>query len=124
MVWKYSIGKGLLTDGRRAIKVYAGNGAGKNNVAFAHVRNVGPIPPGVYAIGTAFFHPHAGPVTMRLTPQAGTNTFGRSGFLIHGDSIAKPGTASNGCPVTTYPSGRKDREYIASSPDKTLIVTP
>src|ERR1035438_5538324 len=32
-----------------------------------------------------------------LTPESGTNTFGREGFLIHGDSVQNPGTASHGC---------------------------
>lgn len=120
MVWKYSIGKGIMTDGRRNIAVYSGYGEGKNNVALAHVRNVGPVPPGLYVIGTAHLYRPFGPVTMRLTPQAGTNTYGRAGFLIHGDSIAKPGTASTGCII----AGRKDREYINASHDKLLIVTP
>ncbi len=44
-------------------------------------------------------HPHAGAYTMRLLPINGTHTFGRDGFMIHGDSIAHPGQASNGCVI-------------------------
>lgn len=36
---------------------------------------------------------------MRLTPMAHTYTYGRSGFMIHGDSLAHPGQASDGCIV-------------------------
>lgn len=32
-----------------------------------------------------------------LPPEPGTQTFGRTAFRIHGDSISNPGTASEGC---------------------------
>lgn len=57
---------------------------------------VGPIPRGEYSIGDLedrqglrYF--------MRLTPKPGTNTYGRDGFEIHGDSLEHPGCASHGC---------------------------
>jgi len=43
---------------------------------------------------------------------------GRSAFLIHGDSIAAPGTASHGCIILARP----DRERIAESGVKQLVV--
>ncbi|MFH7813089.1 MULTISPECIES: tlde1 domain-containing protein [Acetobacter] len=34
---------------------------------------------------------------MRLTPINGTNVYGRTGFMIHGESAGHSGEASNGC---------------------------
>ncbi|MCC8392992.1 DUF2778 domain-containing protein [Paraburkholderia sp. MMS20-SJTR3] len=78
---------------------YSGNGEGKDQHHLQHVRDKGPIPVGEYEIGAPFRHAHTGPYTMRLTPINGTNTFGRSGFMIHGDSRSDPGNASKGCIV-------------------------
>jgi len=44
--------------------------------------------------------------------------FGRSNFLIHGDSVVHPGTASEGCII----AARYIREDIAKSPVKVLAV--
>jgi hypothetical protein len=55
---------------------------------------------------------------MALIPKEGTDTFGRSGFLIHGDSVAMPGTASHGCIILS----RDLREQISASGDNQLEV--
>ncbi|MCC8400846.1 DUF2778 domain-containing protein [Paraburkholderia sp. MMS20-SJTN17] len=78
---------------------YSGRGKGKDNHDMQYVRDIGPIPVGEYTIGAPFRHDHTGPYSMRLTPINGTNTHGRAGFMIHGDSIKEPGNASNGCIV-------------------------
>jgi hypothetical protein len=44
--------------------------------------------------------------------------FGRSGFLMHGDNIRLPGTASEGCIILP----RDLREAIWNSADHTLEV--
>jgi hypothetical protein len=44
--------------------------------------------------------------------------FGRDGFLIHGDSVEHPGTASHGCIIMS----RAIREAIAQSDDHELNV--
>jgi hypothetical protein len=95
-------------------------GEGKNDPADEAVRSVGPIPNGHYQISPAFKHPTTGDVTMRLTPAAGTDTHGRSGLLIHGDSRSKPGQGSHGCIVLP----RVLRERIAMSGDRDLVVVP
>ncbi|MCC8392702.1 DUF2778 domain-containing protein [Paraburkholderia sp. MMS20-SJTR3] len=97
---------------------YSGNGDGLNNHSMQHVRDVGPIPVGEYEIGAPFRHAHTGPYSMRLTPISGTHTFGRSGFMIHGDSRSDPGNASKGCLVL---AGRI-REKIWNSGDRVLKV--
>jgi hypothetical protein len=72
---------------------YSGAGEGKNNPALQGVVDVGPVPRGDYTIGAPECvtapGPH-GPYILRLTPAPGTNTHGRDGFLIHGDSTSIP----------------------------------
>jgi hypothetical protein len=98
---------------------YSGNGVGKNNPAMQQVPCIGPIPRGRYRIlKPAFDSPTHGPVVMRLEAFPGTNTFSRSGFLIHGDSKRDPGNASLGCIVAT----RWARELIAENEDDILEV--
>ncbi len=57
---------------------------------------------------------------MPLTPKPDTQVFGRSGFLIHADSIHHPGEASIGCIILAPPI----RHEIASDPDRDLEVVP
>ena len=119
-MWTYSqaTGKVSRADGAWIITGYSGSGAGKNNPAAQQMRNIGPIPRGRYTIGKGYTHKSKGPVCMRLTPDATNEMFGRRGFLIHGDSIHEPGTASNGCIVV----GRMARLEIATSGDRELEV--
>jgi hypothetical protein len=44
-----------------------------------------------------------GPYVLRLEPASGTDTFGRSGFLMHGDSKKSPGCAFEGCVIMPRP---------------------
>ena len=97
---------------------YSGHDEGKNNPSLENVHNVGPIPRGRYDIGEPFNSPEHGPLAMPLTPQPGTDTFGRSGFLMHGDSIEHPGEASLGCIIMPHDV----RELVANGADKELQV--
>jgi hypothetical protein len=121
-VWTYTQTNGALArDGVRAGAGYSGFETGKNNPAMQNVANMGPIPQGRYSIGAPqcvnLPGPH-GPFVLPLTPDPANSMFGRAGFLIHGDSIAKPGSASRGCIVAS----RFIREMIARSGDKDLTV--
>lgn len=119
MTWIYSQESGKLKWGDQVIGTgYSGHGDGKNSPAHEDVPNVGPIPRGTYEIGSPFDTETHGPFVMRLSPSGSTYTFGRSGFLIHGDSIKAPGTASEGCIILA----RSIRERIASSQDNQLTV--
>jgi hypothetical protein len=82
------------------------------------VRNVGPVPQGTYTIGQPHDTATHGPYVMVLTPVQGTNTFGRSGFLIHGDN--KRHDASHGCIILD----RTLRHRVWGSGDHTIQVTP
>ena len=118
--WTYSQRSGeLQQDGGHVATGYSGAGAGKNNPALENVPNVGPIPRGEWTIaGPPADTPDHGPYVLRLNPAAGTETFGRSGFLMHGDSKEHPGCASHGCVILP----RSVREQVWDSGDRELEV--
>jgi hypothetical protein len=119
--WTFISGTGQWLDPRGAAYAegYAGCGSGKNNPEAEDVHNVGPIPVGAYEIqGPPFTHAEAGPHTLRLEPMSATDTFGRAGFLIHGDTNP-PGRASKGCPVLPDPAKRC---LVWESGDHVLVV--
>lgn len=121
MPWHYDSKSGLLRypDGKTVVQGYAGHGVGLNNPDDEYIANLGPLPHGMYLIGAPFTHPHCGPISMRLTPAAGTEMRGRAGMLIHGDSATHDYSASTGCIVLARPI----RMAIAMSEDRALIVT-
>jgi len=75
---------------------WAGQGAGKNNPDKVSVHKVGPLPPGLYRIGFLQDGGHLGPEVLALTQVFG-DSYGRSGFYIHGSNAAHPETSSEGC---------------------------
>lgn len=97
---------------------YSGAGDCKNNPVTQTMHNRGPLPRGIYYIGTAKNTVTHGPFVLPLTPDPSNEMFGRDGFLIHGDSVIHPGTASEGCIILS----RDVREAIAISGDKDLQV--
>ena len=121
-MWTYSqhSGKLMAPDGSFVGIGYSGHGAGVNNPEMEAVRDVGPIPQGLYAIGVAYSDSEKGPCVMPLTPDGSTDTFGRSGFLIHGDEVGEVGKqlASEGCIILNHAL----REEIAASGDNSLEV--
>ena len=118
-MWTYDQLSGALSqDGQFVIKGYSGFGEGKNNPDLENVHDVGPIPKGVWSIGPPHDTTTHGPHVMPLTPLAGTDTFGRDAFLIHGDSVSNPGTASHGCIILP----RNIRDRISSSGDGHIEV--
>ena len=120
-MWRYSQSTGEMSrDGIFLSRGYSGHEEGKNNPAMQAIPNIGPIPVGLWKLLLIFDHPAKGPRCIRLEAADGTVTFGRSGFLIHGDSIANPGTASEGCIIL----GRVQREQIWGTKDRDLEVVP
>ncbi len=110
----YEQSSGRLTDEHGALvgECYSGHDNGKNNPALQHVPDIGPIPVGVYRIGPPFDDPgHLGKFVMSLTPLPDTDTFGRSGFFMHGDSAAHTGGASEGCII----AGPLTRHRVAAT---------
>jgi len=102
LLYKQKTGQLFRGDSLLAVG-YSGAGEGKNSPLAQHVPNVGPIPAGAYNIGSLSDSAAHGPVAIHLLPVAGTEMFGRSAFLIHGDSVSAPGTASQGCIIMSRP---------------------
>jgi hypothetical protein len=116
MSWIYRQSTGQLTrEGEVIATGYSGCGVGRNNPAQQAVRDVGPIPQGLYSIGPQFDAPVQGPCSMRLSP-IGHNALGRDGFMIHGDNATHD--ASTGCIILP----EEARQQIASSSDRGLEV--
>lgn len=119
-MWLYSQGDGeMRRDNKFRGYGYSGYAQGKNNPLMQSVRNTGPIPRGEWKIGPPRDSALRGPFTLPLTPCEGTDTLGRSHFLIHGDSKKRPGFASHGCIILS----RTLREEIWESGDHELTVT-
>lgn len=98
---------------------YAGRGAGRDNPEMQQVRNTGPLPQGRYSM-RLMEHRHFVAPAIRLTQTEG-ETYGRSGFWIHGDN--RQGDASQGCIVLD----RLSRQCLAALMQcgfTTLLVTP
>jgi hypothetical protein len=121
-MWTYAQKTGdLLQDGQKIATGYSGFDNGKNNPSMQAVPDMGPIPQGEWAIvGPPVNTPDHGPFVLHLQPAPTTNTFGRSGFLMHGDSIESPGCASHGCIIMA----RTVREQVWNSGDTDLEVIP
>jgi len=128
LYWEYSQSTGDLyyVDPDNGIRSWSGKGYsgspcgdGLNNPDAEDIKDVGPIPRGIYTIGTPYKHPKKGPVTMELDPGQ-TLISNRDQFLIHGDSTKYPNSysASEGCIVLD----RFIREEIANSGDNELRV--
>mgnify|MGYP001594520017 FL=1 len=118
-MWVYEQSSGsFFSDGKLIGSGYSGTGEGKNNPKGQKLKAVGPIPCGYYTIGTPYDTKTHGPLVIPLLPDAANEMFGRSAFLIHGDSIKAPGTASHGYII----QGRKVRESVITSNDKRLKV--
>src|SRR5262249_17282022 len=116
--WVYQQSSGeLRLNGKQIATGYSGHGKGLNAPDLEKEANVGPIPRGEYAIGTAYTHETKGKLTMRLTP-VGHDAHGRSGFLIHGDNKKMDKSASDGCIIL----GPDVRKQIADSGFKKLLV--
>ena len=97
---------------------YSGNDAGKNDPNAQNIRSFGPIPRGKYTVSLPYYSSTHGPLVLRLSPAISNQMFGRSGFLIHGDSIAHLGEASDGCIILD----KATRKAIADLKDFDLEV--
>ena len=117
MPWQYSQSSGQLKhDGVLVDTGYSGIGIGKNNPDTENKKNTGPIPRGTWSMGQAYAS-NKGKFTIPLKP-VNHSAHKRTAFLIHGDSIANPGTASHGCIILPL----QTRKVLSDSNDKILNV--
>ena len=117
-MWTYYQTGLLVGPDERQYSAYSGRGEYKNRPDAQYIQDWGPIPCGVYRIGDPTDTLTHGPYVLPLTPDAANKMFGRAGFLIHGDSIVEPGTASEGCIIVA----KMVRETIHLSQDRELHV--
>ena len=78
---------------------YSGQPTFLNDIHKENLQNIGPLPAGMYTITDVYDDPKRGDHTCTLTPMPGTKLYGRSGFLIHGDTATESHDASDGCIV-------------------------
>lgn len=118
MTWEYNQRTGEMThNGSHYANGYSGSPEGKNDPSKEHVGFVGPIPRGYWRITR---HTRSkGNWTIELEPVAGTNTFGRDAFRIHGDNAKTLGSSSEGCIII---NGANVRRNIFNSGDDILVV--
>lgn len=106
-MWRYvqKTGAVISPEGEIVAHGYAGNGEHKNNPASQCVRKRGPLPTGDYVMAQLMNrHPKLGAYVIVLDPDSSNAMCGRGLFRIHGDSMAAPGTASEGCIVAPRPT--------------------
>ncbi|EQC44170.1 RHS repeat-associated core domain-containing protein [Bacteriovorax sp. Seq25_V] len=103
---------------------YSGAPGYVNQSNAQNLRDLGPIPQGQYTIGSQRNNrTNRGTDllnSLRLTPSANTDTFGRAGFIIHGSNNPNQQDASEGCPIF----GPNARNTIGNSNDNILRVVP
>jgi hypothetical protein len=122
MAWTYQqlTGNFLDPDGNLQGKGYSGQPPRVNDPTAQNIEDVGPIPQGLWqAVELIPESSTHGPFAIRLEPYSTTQTFGRSGFLVHGERVNPPfGFASDGCIILS----RDIRELFWSSQDHDLKV--
>ena len=69
-------------------------------------------------MGDSFDSDSHGPLVIPLFAMPENEMFGRSGFLIHGDSVEHPGNASEGCII----AAKVDRLGIIHTGERLLVV--
>jgi hypothetical protein len=133
MAWVYEIVSGRLYDSAGAIVAigYSGQPDHKNDPQSVSLHDQGPIPPGRYDINAPVDTVTHGPFVLSLTPDPSNQMFGRGGFLLHGDSVVAPGTASEGCVIMprtireqVWQSGDRELHVMAEIPEGILSVSP
>jgi hypothetical protein len=125
MSWTFEISTGKLYDpnGICVASGYSGGNQGKNpegidNPADEPLKDIGPLPEGLYTLGEPVPQSHLGAFAVPLVPDPSNEMFGRADFYCHGDSVANPGCASKGCVIVP----RQVREAMWKSNDHQLRV--
>lgn len=117
-VYRQSTGEMMSPEGIIVAVGYSGSGVHKNDPDSQNIVDQGPIPQGDYEIDEPIDSTTHGPYALPLIPSESNEMFGRSGFMIHGDSLADPGCASEGC-IIMPPA---IRHLIWASGDRFLVV--
>ena len=124
-MWTFKVTAGTILNPEGALvtsHAYAGGNCGKNpegvnNPAKVMVKDIGPLPPGLYTMGTPVEHSRLGPFAIPLTPDPANVMYGRGGFFCHGDTVPS-GNASEGCII----AARFVRDQMWASADHQIQV--
>lgn len=118
-MWIYSQTSGQLWDenGKLRDVGYSGHGDGVNNPKMQDVKNVGPIPRGLYYIGEAYKHKTLGPMAIPLLP-FGHDACGRDDFFMHGAHVNDKRDSSHGCTIFKFDT----RQTVDASEHRYLKV--
>jgi len=81
---------------------YSGHEGALNDIHKQNIQGIGPLPAGTYVISRIYDDPERGNHTCELLPQTTNKMYGRSGFLIHGDTTAEAHNASDGCIIAPF----------------------
>jgi len=116
----YEITTGRLYDPQGVLLGvgYSGASQYRNDATAQSLKALGPIPAGSYIVCQPVDSPVHGPFAMPLNPDPGNLMWNRDGFMLHGDSVRAPGTASEGCVIMS----RDVREAVWASLDHVLEV--
>jgi Protein of unknown function (DUF2778) len=124
-MWTFEIttGKVYDPDGAFVSKGYAGGNCGKNpegvdNPDDEGLRNIGPLPEGLYTLGTPIQHSKLGVFAIPLIPDPSNDMKGRSDFFMHGDLAGEYQAASEGCIIQP----RTTRDACWASTDHQIQV--
>jgi hypothetical protein len=79
---------------------YSGQPSFLNDIHKENLKNIGPLPAGMYTITSVYNDSKRVNHTCVLTPMPCTKLYDRYGFLIHGDTATESHDASDGCIVT------------------------
>ena len=122
-MWTFQISAGAITDPKGAVltrEAYSGHPPHVNDPHACGLKDVGPLPPGLYRIGGMTEDGRLGPCIMALTPVNVPGIGERGGFYIHGDNAAQDHTGSDGCIVAPLAV----RKAVVFSSDDQLLVVP
>ena len=123
LIYEQATGNLYSEDGVIAATGYAGgncgkNPEGKNNPSMQADQCIGPLPQGVYSLGTPVEGTHLGAYAVPLIPDPSNNMLGRGRFYLHGDTTPS-GNASEGCIIMP----RAVREEVVKSGDTITVIS-
>jgi hypothetical protein len=103
-MWRYGQSTGAMfnSEGDLIGTGYSGAPTARNDPAQQDIHGIGPIPRGRYKLAAMLAESEHGPYAIVLVPYPSNIMYGRSGFMIHGDNIHLPGTASHGCIIQQH----------------------
>jgi hypothetical protein len=124
-MWTFEISTGKFYDptGAAIATGYSGGNCGHdpegvNNPADENLKDIGPLPEGLYTFGTPVDHSQLGPFAIPLIPDPANDMYDRRGFYCHGDLAGRYEAASEGCIIMP----RFARGLAAASADHRLEV--